>query len=274
MDTETATLFDSPLFDIGANLTSDRFNLDRAEIIERAIQHNVNKILVTGTNIDESIKALELAERYPDNLFSTAGIHPHDAKTFNNESLHKLRSLCANKRVKAIGETGLDFNRNFSEPKQQIKSFEQHIELAIELGLPLFLHERDAFKTQYEILRSYRDQLNNAVIHCFTGTKEECFRYLDLDLYIGITGWICDPKRGLSLQAIVKDIPIDRLMIETDAPYLLPKTSPKATVSKKGRNEPCTLPLILETIASYHTSDMRALATASYDNSCRFFKLK
>ncbi|MGK0440792.1 MAG: TatD DNase family protein [Pseudohongiellaceae bacterium] len=262
-----------PLFDIGANLTSKRFAEDIKLVIANAQAAGIHKIVITGTNIVESEQAIILAQQFPGLLYSTVGIHPHDAKTLSIDSMSQIRDLSANSCVKAIGETGLDFNRNFSTPSQQIIAFEQHIEMAIETQLPLFLHERDAFMQQFEIIKLYRDKLVNAVIHCFTGSKQQCFKYLDLDLHIGITGWLCDPKRGEHLREFVSDIPLDRLMIETDAPYLLPKSVIKPVVIKKGRNEPCTLPYVLDAVCDLRGSHKAEIAEAIYGTSNRFFMI-
>lgn len=262
-----------PLIDIGANLTSNRFDSDFEEVVSRAQAAGIKHIVITGTNIEESRKAIQIAAKTPLLLSTTAGIHPHDAKQLNKESTSQLRDLAKNDSVKAIGECGLDFNRNFSTQEQQIKAFEQQIELAIDLGLPLFLHERDAFKEQWEILSYHRDQLSNAVIHCFTGDKQQAFKYLDLDFYIGITGWICDERRGLHLQEFVGDIPLARLMIESDSPYLTPRKKPKLKLAASGRNEPCTLPYILETIAQHSPFSEDVVARQTTKNAIDFFNL-
>ena len=158
-----------------------------------------------------------------------------------------MRALAAHPRVVAIGECGLDFNRNYSPHPDQEQWFEAQLDLACELGKPLFLHSRDAHPRFAEVLRSRRDRLPPAVAHCFTGEEDELRAYLDLGLYIGITGWICDERRGRHLLALVRQIPGDRLLIETDSPYLTPRDlrpQPRAR-----RNEPAFLPHILRTIA-------------------------
>ncbi|MFT7129233.1 MAG: TatD DNase family protein [Gammaproteobacteria bacterium] len=262
-----------PLIDIGANLTNSRFDSDFEDVLSRAQAAGIRHIVITGTNIDESRKAIQIASKTPLLLSTTAGIHPHDAKQLNSESISHLRDLAKSDSVKAIGECGLDFNRNFSTQEQQIRAFEQQIELAIDLRLPLFLHERDAFKEQWEILSYHRDQLSGAVIHCFTGDKQQAFKYLDLDFYIGITGWICDERRGLHLQEFVGDIPLSRLMIESDSPYLTPRKKPKLKLTASGRNEPSTLPYILETIAKHSSLSEDVVARQTTKNAIDFFNL-
>jgi len=235
------------MIDIGINLTNDRFDKDRALVIEQAQAAGVSGMVVTGTNLAESQAAAQLAANYPDYLYATAGVHPHDAKSVTAETWAELRQLWALPQVKAIGECGLDYNRDFSPRPIQDQVFEQQLEYAVELQLPVFMHERDASARFIDILTPYRDKLPAAVLHCFTGSVDELKAYLDLDLHIGITGWICDERRGLHLHDAVKLIPQDRLMIETDSPYLLPRSlRPKP---KSSRNLPQYLPHIAQAIA-------------------------
>jgi TatD DNase family protein len=263
------------MIDIGVNLSNPRFAKDIIETLKRAAQAGVKKLVLTGTSIDESLAVLALCENYselfPEMLYATAGIHPHDASTLNTESIRILRELAARPEVVAIGEMGLDFNRNFSTPAEQEKAFEAQLELAVELQLPVFLHERDAADRQLQILKGYRDQLTHAVAHCFTGSKQALFGYLDLDMHIGITGWICDKKRGETLQRLVSNIPLERLMVETDAPYLLPKNMLEPPKGK--RNEPSFLPWVIEGIAEFREESSEQLAVATSANATRFFRL-
>ena len=263
------------LIDIGVNLSNSRFDKDIEQVIERAHSAGVEQLILTGTSVEESQSVVAICERF-DNQFSgmlwaTVGIHPHDAKTLSPSNLAALRELATHQYVVAIGETGLDFHRTLSTEKQQEKSFEAHIELAIELKMPLFLHERDAAPKQIEMLKSYRDNICNGVIHCFTGDKKTLFRYLDMDLHIGITGWVCDERRGQELQKIVKNIPLDRLMLETDAPYLTPRNMP--TKPKNGRNEPAFLAHVLSGIAAVRAENIDEIATTTTATAIKFFGL-
>ncbi|GLS92301.1 3'-5' ssDNA/RNA exonuclease TatD [Psychromonas marina] len=259
------------MIDIGINLTNQRFHEDLELVIENAKLSGVNALMVTGTSIEESQQALALCLQHPDYLYCTAGIHPHDAKTFDDKSLESLRKLAVNKQVKAIGECGLDFNRNFSTPAEQEFSFVQQLELAVELQLPVFMHERDANERFIELLKPYIKQLPNAVLHCFTGSQADLERCLALDLHIGITGWICDERRGGELIDLVKLIPQDRLMIETDGPYLLPRSMrPKP---KSSRNEPKYLPYIAQAVANARGESLKQLVQQTEQNSKLFFKL-
>lgn len=263
------------MIDIGVNLSSRRFKGHIGDVLTRAREADVRQLVLTGTSVDESRAVLSICEEYRDQfpamLFATCGIHPHDASSYNNQSLHALRELAQHPQMVAIGETGLDFNRYLSPTRAQEACFEAQLELAAELQLPLFLHERDAAVRQLEMLKSYRDEFANAVIHCFTGDKKTLFGYLDMDLHIGITGWICDERRGLELQSLAKNIPLQRLMIETDAPYLLPRTiQPKP---KDRRNEPAFLPYVLAGVAAVREESQQQIASATSANAQRFFKL-
>lgn len=255
--------------DIGVNLTSNRFDKDREQVLERAHDAGVESIIITGTNARESQQAMVMAERY--DCYSTAGCHPHDAERMTDSDFELIQSLLSQARVVAIGECGLDFNRNFSTPDSQIRVLEQHLQLACELQKPVFLHERDASDTMLELLLQYKQQLPPAVIHCFTGSQDALEHYLELGLYIGITGWICDERRGQELAEMVHLIPDDRLMIESDAPWLTPRDlRPKP---KDGRNEPMFLPHVAQKVADCRQQSLEHIAEITYRNSQNFFNL-
>ena len=256
--------------DIGANLTHDSFHPDFDEVLARAAAKGVVQMVVTGASREGSQDAARLARDH-DHLFATAGIHPHHAEETTQDVINELRDLADEDKVVAVGETGLDFFRDFSPRPAQVKSFEQHIELAIELGLPMFLHERDAYPAFADILRAHHQHISRQVVHCFTGEKEALYAYLDLDCYIGITGWICDERRGTHLLRLVEDIPADRLLIETDAPYLLPRNiRPKP---KDRRNEPQYLHVVAEKVAEHRTETLDEIATLTTRNARQFFDL-
>lgn len=265
----------SPLVDIGVNLTNKRFDKDRSELIDRAKLANLGSLLITGTCVEESKKALALCEKYQEthpNFFScTAGVHPHDADNVSHDYLEQLESLAIQTHVKAIGECGLDFNRNFSAPAQQQKVFSEQVALAEKLAMPLFLHQRDAFEPWFATLLPYIDKIPAMVSHCFTGTKDELLQCIEADMYIGITGWLCDERRGQVLRDIVSLIPINRLLIETDAPYLTPRTiRPKP---KSSRNEPSYLPYIVTEIAKITGLDHEHIARQTSLNAQQVFNL-
>jgi TatD DNase family protein len=259
------------LIDIGVNLSHDSFDHDRAEVMAAAHANGVVQMVLTGTSVDSSKKAAALAAAYPGVLYSTAGVHPHDAQSFNVDTSAQLHALSQQPQVVAIGETGLDFCRNFSEPTLQEAAFAEQLSLAVVTGLPVFLHQRDAHERFLAILKEQHAKLKRAVVHCFTGTKEELYDYLDLDLYVGITGWICDERRGLHLQEFVKDIPANRLMLETDAPYLQPRNMrPKA---KTRRNEPANLRWVLKQVALSREQSEEVVAGETTANARVFFGL-
>ncbi|MBQ73650.1 MAG: hydrolase TatD [Gammaproteobacteria bacterium] len=258
------------LVDIGLNLTHDSFDEDRQQVLQRALHEGIRQMVVTGASIDGSEDAVMLANHH-ECLFATVGIHPHHAQQTNNEALERFKKLSQDHKVKAIGETGLDFFRDFSPRDTQVRSFEQHIDLATQLGLPMFLHERDAHPTLAEVLKPHRDSVKDIVVHCFTGEKEALHAYLDLGCYIGITGWICDERRGLHLADLVRDIPSDRLMLETDSPYLMPRNiRPKP---KSRRNEPHYLTRVCEFTAAVLDIPYNDLACQTTENARRFFSL-
>ena len=259
------------LADIGINLTNSRFDNDRDEVIKRSIQANVTKLLITGTCEKSSEQALEVCQQFPHILSSTVGVHPHDADNVSEQYLDKLRDLAKSPFAKAIGECGLDFNRNFSTPDNQQRVFQAQVKLAAELAKPLFLHQRDAFEPWLNILVPYIDKVPAMVTHCFTGNKEQLVKCLDLGMYVGITGWLCDKKRGQNLRDIVKYIPLDRLMVETDGPYLTPQNiKPKP---KSSRNEPAYLPFIIDMLEQCTGHSKQALIDNSYQNSKKVFQL-
>jgi len=259
------------LIDIGVNLTNKRLLNDVDQVLQQATDAGVTKLIVTGTSIEESRVAIELCNQFPDQLLSTCGVHPHDAKDWNQDSLEELKLLVTQDCVRAIGETGLDFNRNFSPKKQQIDVFQQQLEFAVEYQKPVFLHQRDAFDTFVTLLQEYRDQLKNVVAHCFTDNKKSLYKLLDLDCHIGITGWICDERRGQELQTLVKDIPSNRLMLETDAPYLLPRDL--AEKPRGNLNLPKYLPHILQTVARLQDKEKQFLATELLTTTRQFFEI-
>lgn len=263
------------MIDVGVNLTNKRFDKDRSELIVRAKNIGVEQLLITGTSVEESRKAFALCQDYqqqfPNTLFATVGVHPHDADGVSENYLSELMYLAKQPQAKAIGECGLDFNRNFSAPAQQLKIFKEQINLAAQLGMPLFLHQRDAFDCWFKELKPFVSQVPAMIAHCFTGNKHELEQCLNVGMYIGITGWLCDERRGKTLQEIVSLIPLNRLLIETDAPYLTPRTiKPKP---KSSRNEPSYLPYIVDKIASITALDPEEIACQTSINAQQAFNL-
>ncbi|WP_257296260.1 TatD family hydrolase [Endozoicomonas sp. YOMI1] len=259
------------LVDIGVNLSDKAFDKDRDGVVSRAIEHGVTTMILTGTSLTESQRVLGLARKYSEHCFCNAGIHPHEAKDANTQTFKELKALFSEPEVVAVGETGLDFNRDFSPRPVQEKVFERQLELAIDSGLPLFCHERDASQRFADIIKNYRDKVGKLVVHCFTADKTALYRYLDLDCHIGITGWICDERRGTHLHPLMKDIPANRLMVETDSPWLLPRSLAKKP--KNRRNEPAFLFEVVQMIATHTGQSPEQVARQTRATSLEFFNL-
>ncbi|MDR0455587.1 MAG: TatD family hydrolase [Treponema sp.] len=268
------------LVDIGVNLMSPAFDRDRDAVLAGAQAAGVKTLIITGSSIAGSAAALAFAQTHP-NCKATVGIHPHHAKDWDAAAKVQLQEMVSPEPSAtpmaalsaAIGECGLDYNRNFSPPQAQRKCFEDQLALAAQLKKPVFLHERDAFEDFLTILKQYRAHLPGAVVHCFTGGMAELEAWLALDCYIGITGWICDERRGAHLIPLLQHIPAERLLLETDAPYLLPRNMPRSIKGKSGRNEPCFLPHIAAFIAEILGKTAEQLAAETSANAARLFNL-
>jgi TatD DNase family protein len=258
------------LVDIGANLTHDSFDADRPAVIARAKAAGVGRFVVTGSDTAHSRKALELCGQYP-GLHATAGVHPHHAKDVTADTPDGLLELLGNSQVVAVGECGLDYFRNFSPPEVQQEVFEMQLTLAEACGKPVFLHQRDAHADFIRILSAHRPRISKAVVHCFTGDAAELKDYLSLDCHIGITGWICDERRGQHLRDCVGLIPAEKLMLETDAPYLIPRDLKPWPTSN--RNEPMHLHHIAEVVAGCLTKPVEQLIQETTRNAEAFFGL-
>nr|CAG4640953.1 EOG090X080R [Eulimnadia texana] len=281
------------LVDIGANLTNSKYSRDLDSVIERAKDAGVRKIMVTGASIQCSKDALRLTRLYPGTLYSTAGVHPHDAKTWTDDCYDVIKELALNPECVAVGECGLDFNRNFSPPDVQLEVFEKQVQLACEIKKPMFLHERDAHDDLVRILEKYRDRLPPTVVHCFTGTSAQAQKYIEMGLYVGLTGFLWKDKSDDGVRAVLEKglIPLDRLLVETDAPFMYPnvrgsKIPPhvKQGLTERSlsflnryctfqRNEPCSLPVTVEMIAAYMKRTPDEVAMATTINAMKLFGL-
>lgn len=248
-------------FDAGVNCFDTRMPL--AETLAQAKANGVERLCVITTQESEWQQCLNWVEQYPDTLCCTLGVHPHNADNVSPSWLEDLHRNLAASHVAAVGECGLDFNRMFSSQAGQLRVFEQQLELACELQLPVYLHERDAFAHQYALLQTYCQRLDGGLVHCFTSHQEHLKAYLDLGFYIGITGWLCDQKRGHELREAMAYLPLERLVIETDAPYLFPKgLKPRAR-----NNTPANLPYIAEIIAEIKKVSVEEVNQASIINT-------
>jgi TatD DNase family protein len=259
------------LIDIGANLTHDSFDKDRDDVLRRARDAGVSRQVVTGTTLEASRDAVALANKHPGTLFATAGIHPHHAQELDDDTLKALHELAQKQAVVAVGECGLDYFRNYSPREAQLAAFEKQLNLAIEVQKPIFLHQRDAHDEFASILGNDISRIPGGVAHCFTGTRDEMRACLDMGLYIGITGWICDERRGHDLQEAARYLPLDRIMLETDAPYLVPRDLKDKPDGR--RNEPSVLPHILESVARYLNQPAQLVAEAATRNAETLFRL-
>ena len=257
------------LVDIGLNLAHDSFDHDRAEVVAAAQECGVRHMVITGSTLDSSRRAIELVRTSPAMFRSTAGVHPHHASELRPDDLPRLRALLAAPEVGASGECGLDYFRDFSPHADQERAFRWQLELAVECGKRVFLHQRDAHDAFIAILKDYLPRLAGGVAHCFTGDGRELRDYLALGLSVGITGWICDERRGGHLRDLVREIPLDRLLVETDAPYLLPRDLKPKPAHR--RNEPKYLPHVVKAIAACRNEDFAAVAAATTRNALEFF---
>ena len=259
------------LIDIGSNLTHESFAGDFEAVLARAAAAGVVQQIVTGTSVQASAAALALHQQHPQALFATVGVHPHLAEQLTAPAQLQLRDLATQPGVVAIGECGLDYFRNLAPHAVQCAAFAAQLALAAELKLPVFLHQRDAHTDFMAVLREHIGSLTAGVAHCFTGQRGELEDCLELGLHVGITGWICDERRGMHLQELVRHIPGDRLMIETDSPYLLPRTLRPKPASR--RNEPAFLPEVARVVAQSRGEALDSLATLTTATARRFFAL-
>ncbi len=260
------------MIDIGANLTHKRFEHDLQAVIDSALDAGMSHMIVTGTSLDENPKALVLARQYPGLLACTAGVHPHHADEVCTlpDWVEALARQAEAPEVCALGETGLDYHRGFASRENQQRVFNAQIDLAEQLKKPLFVHERDTDGALADMLVARQSNIVGAVVHCFTGTREDLVRYLDAGFMIGVTGWLCDERRGTRLQTLIGDVPEDRLMIETDAPYLMPRNMPKPWAH---RNEPANLVWVVRKLAELTGRDETEIKHTTAQNASRFFFL-
>ncbi len=257
--------------DIGINLAHTSFDADRETVIARAAAAGVTQLIVTGATVAGSEAALKLAKARPGRLFATAGVHPHHAAELDAGQLEQLGALLAEPQIVAVGECGLDYFRNYAPRQIQLRAFAQQLALAGETGKPVFLHQRDAHADFVALLREHRDRLHGGVAHCFTGGTAELEDYLELGLAIGITGWICDERRGLHLHALLPRIPPGRLLLETDGPYLLPRDLLPKPAHR--RNEPAFLPHIAALVAQLRSESLAQCAAETSAAARQLFGL-
>jgi len=258
------------LFDSHCHLDDRSYADDLDKVLDRAHAAGVGAAMVVGTTLESSNRAAVLAAQHK-GLFASVGIHPHDAARCTEDQIKSLGRIAAeNPNVRAWGETGLDFNRMYAPEEDQEKWFERQIEAAQKAGLAMIFHERDSQGRFLQILKSCFSNTQKGVVHCFSGTRAELSAYLDLGLYIGITGVLTHKTRGRDLRDMVGHIPDSRILIETDAPYLTP--APER--NRFRRNEPAFVKSVFDTLAAIKNRHPADLAVVLWDNTCRLFDIQ
>lgn len=258
------------IFDSHCHLDDRSYNGEMADVLGRMAKAEVGAAMVVGINLKSSQKAVNLAEAN-DNLYASVGVHPHDAEHCSEKTMARLKSLARNPKVRAWGETGLDFNRMFSPKEDQEKWFARQLDAADELGLPLIFHERDSKGRFLKILEDrYKGNGRNGVVHCFSGNAGELDRYIDLGLHVGITGILTIKTRGEKLRSLATRIPAERLLVETDAPYL----TPAPQKNKTRRNEPAFVRSVLMKLAETRNEDPEELSGIIWKNTCELFDIQ
>lgn len=253
------------LIDSHAHIQGKEYAGEATAVIERARAAGVEQIIAVGGagDVSSNSEAVALADSFA-NVYATVGMHPHDAKDVGEDSLQKLKELALHPKVIAVGETGLDYYYDHSPRDVQRRVFTQFIHMARETGLPIVVHERDAASEGAELLRSEGEGKLRGVIHCFTGTYEAARAYLDLGFYISFTG-IITFKNAEALRDVAHRVPLERILVETDSPYLTP-------VPHRGRrNEPAYVRLVAETVANIKGLSLEEVARITTDNTCRLF---
>ena len=253
------------LIDSHCHLNLSAFNDDVEAVVQRAQAAGVEKMMVIGTNMADSIKAIELAHQYP-SLYATIGIHPHDSKNADGAGYERFKALAGDPKVVAYGEIGLDFFRDHSPKPVQRREFARQLNLAGELGLPVIIHDRDAHREVYDLIRSEEGYRHGGVIHCFSADYEWAKRFVDLGFVISLPGTITFPKSHIQRE-VAEKLSLDDLLIETDAPFLAP-------IPYRGkRNEPAYVRYVAEAIAHVRKLDPEEVAQATSANSERVFNL-
>jgi TatD DNase family protein len=253
------------LVDSHAHLEMTDFRKDLEEVIQRAKDSGVDTIFTVGTEKKDWVRALEIADSH-DFIYAILGVHPHNAKEINDQTYPALLKLCRHKKVKAYGEIGLDFFRNLSPREIQLKRFREQIGLARDLGLPIVVHDRDAHQETLEILKSERAEECGGIIHCFSGDYEMAKKYLELGFSISVPGTITF-KNAEGFKEIVRKLPLESLLVETDAPYLTP-------VPFRGkRNEPSYVRYTAEKVAEVKKVSFQKVAEVTTRNALRVFRL-
>ncbi len=256
------------LFDTHCHIEDKSYDKCRDEIVERMEKVGVECATVVGINLARSKKCIQVAEKY-ENIFASVGIHPHNANEATPKALKELKKIASHEKVCAWGELGLDFNRLFQPVDVQVNCMVEQLKIADALGLPSIFHERDTKGKFLEVLQTHTNSQRRGVVHCFGGNRKELLAYLDMGLYIGVTGIVTHPQRGASLRSLINLIPSDKLVIETDSPYLTPFQHKKSR-----RNEPSFVGAVLQTLAEVRGVSEEVLAEQLWNNSCALFGIE
>ena len=263
------------MIDIGINLLHSQFDEDRKHVLERAVAAGVTTAVLTATDLHTAGSTQQFIDAHSGTptLFTTAGVHPHDAAGAPDDLAEQLEVLARHPSVVAIGEAGLDYHRNFSPRDVQRTVFEAQARLAARLERTLFVHDRDSEGEVFEVLQASGNRPDQVIVHCFTGDGETLDAYLQAGYWVGITGWVCDKRRGAALREIVTRIPLERLLIETDAPFLLPHNVPKSIEHppRGRRNEPAYLGYVASALADLFEVSEAALREQTAANAARAF---
>jgi TatD DNase family protein len=257
------------LFDSHCHLDDKAYDKDLDDVIHRMHDAGVVSAMTIGTTFERCVKGVDIAESTP-GVYASVGIHPHDANSCDEDALKTLKKLAERPSVRAWGEIGLDFNRMFSPKNVQEKWLSRQLEISSEMKLPVIFHERDSNGRLIDILKTHFTTGQNGVVHCFSGSEDELKRYLDLGLYIGVTGILTIKGRGSNLRKIAPSIPVDRILIETDAPYLTPTPERNHTQ----RNEPAFVRSVFLKLAEVRQEDPASLAEILWNNTCRLYGVK
>ncbi|WP_427337722.1 TatD family hydrolase [Caloranaerobacter sp. DY30410] len=253
------------LIDSHAHLDDKRFDKDRDKIIKNLKDNDVSIVINPGADLASSVKAVALAEEY-ENIYAAVGIHPHDAKTMDEDTIEVLKSLLKKDKVIAVGEIGLDYHYDFSPRDIQKKWFREQIKLAKEFNLPIIVHDREAHKDVYDILKEEQDGTLRGVLHCFSGSVEMAKEYIKMGFYISFAGPVTF-KNAKTPKEVVKAIDINRILIETDSPYLTPHPH------RGKRNEPLYVRYVAAMIAELKGMTIEEVARITAENTKRLFNI-
>lgn len=254
------------LFDTHAHLDHSRFDEDREELIRKIHAEGISLIVNPGADIESSKRAVELAREY-DFIYATVGVHPHDAKDLNEDAFEMIKEMAKFEKVVAIGEIGLDYYYDNSPRDIQREAFIRQIKMANELNLPIVVHSRDASKDTYDIIKEYKKKDIGCLLHCFGQSMEMAELYVDLGCHISFAGPLTF-KNSHKLKEVARNIPIDRILIETDAPYLTPEPF------RGKRNDPSKVRYVALELAKLRNMDPHEIMEITMKNGIEFFNIK